>query len=75
MLISSFRIRSKMREKNVRHLWSLFLSGVIGLLISMYSQFLSNFLNNSSFRLISSLYSLTIFLWAFLLYRGIGKEL
>ena len=75
IIFTSFKIFFKMEQKQIRRRWMYFILGIFGLLLSMYLTFLSNFLNNDLFRLISTLYAITIVLWAFLIYIGIGKQL
>jgi len=75
IIVTSFKIRSKMTERIMRKRWNSLLLGIFGLLMSMYLTFLSNFVINTTLRLISALYAITIVIWAILIYRGVGKQL
>ena len=75
ILYTSFKIYRKMSEKAIKKRWARFFLGIIGLLIYLYLTFLSNLLNNPTFRLFATLYAITAVFWAALIYNGIGKQL
>lgn len=75
ILYTSFKILTKMESKPLRKKWALFIVGIIGLMLSMYLTFLSNYLNIEIIRLIATFYAISTVIWAIMIYYGIGKAL
>jgi uncharacterized membrane protein len=71
----SIRIYYEMEDPNLRKRWLYFIIGVIGLFIYMYGVFTTDLFNNQMLRFIWSLISLTIIIWIYLMYYGVGRKL
>ena len=65
----------KFQIKELKRKWLYFNIGTAGIFMFSYGVMISNFLNNPTFRLIVSLYSLSILVWGYLTYYGVGKQI
>ncbi len=74
-LFTSYKIYLEFNDKQLRKKWLFFIIGATGLYIYMYAAFTANILNIPTFRLILSLFGLTVVLWVYLLYYGVGRQL
>ncbi|MFX1393222.1 MAG: hypothetical protein ACFFAH_06550 [Promethearchaeota archaeon] len=74
-LFTSFKIYREFEDKQLKKKWLFFIIGTIGLYIYMYAAFTANFLNIPTFRLILSFFGLTVVLWVYLTYYGVGRQL
>ena len=74
-LYLSIVIYKRFQDPQLKKKWKRFICGIIGMDILMYGLMVSNTLNNPTFRLIIALFSITMFLWGYLLYYGVGKQL
>jgi hypothetical protein len=75
-IIFAFQIYVKFEDAMLKRKWRSFIYGFLFLVIFMYGIFVSNALNNSSFRLIMGIISIILAIsGAFLMYRGVGKQL
>ena len=71
----SFKIYLDIQDKQLKKKWLLFMIGTFGLIITLCGAFTANFLNILIFRTIWNYYSLTIVLWASLIYYGVIRQL
>jgi len=71
----SFKIYTDIEDKQLKKKWLLFMIGIFGLYTVLYGAFTANFLDILIFRTIWNYYSLTIVLWASLIYFGVIKQL
>ena len=74
-IYTSLKIYSGFESKDIRKRWILYFVGMCGFFSYMYGAFYINYLNDPSIRLIFSIYGITVFLWAYLVYYGVGKQL
>ena len=75
-LYLSFQIYKKFEDEELKKKWKLFIYGFICLTIFMYGIFISNFLNNPTFRLIMGASGLILaILSGYLMYTGVGRQL
>jgi hypothetical protein len=75
ILLTSIKIFREFKDEDLKKRWIFFLIGLGGLFAYMYGVFLNNFLNQSLFRTIFTIYSLTVVLWVYLIYYGIGRQI
>ncbi|TXT67707.1 MAG: conserved membrane protein of unknown function [Promethearchaeota archaeon] len=71
----SVRIYFDMEDEALQKRWLYFIIGAIGLFIYMYGIFTTDLFVNQLFRLIWTLISLSIVIWVYLMYYGVGREL
>ncbi|MFX1279278.1 MAG: hypothetical protein ACFFA3_07665 [Promethearchaeota archaeon] len=71
----SLKIYKKMGNFQLRKKWKFFLIGISAYFFLFYGTSLSNTLNNDTFRLIWSFFSLPTLLALYLIYYGVGREL
>jgi hypothetical protein len=75
IIISAIKIYKKFENKQLKSKWIYFMVGLAGLFTYMYGAFINNLLNNQIFRLIFSLFGLTVVVWVYLIYYGIGRQI
>lgn len=72
----SFQIYKKFEDEQLRKKWKFFIFGATALIIFMYGIFVSNFLNNSTFRLVMGAIGLILAITGgYLMYNGVGRQL
>ncbi|HEY0087767.1 MAG TPA: hypothetical protein VGB37_02925 [Candidatus Lokiarchaeia archaeon] len=71
----AFKIYYDIEDKQLKKKWLLFMIGIFGLYIVLYGAFTANILDILIFRTIWNYYSLTIVLWASLIYFGVIRQL
>jgi len=71
----SLKIYSKIENQHLKKKWKYFLIGELGYFFLFYGTTFSNTLNNDSFRLIWSIFSLPTIISLFLIYYGVGRQL
>jgi hypothetical protein len=71
----SFKIYTDIEAKQLKKKWLLFMIGIFGLYSVLYGAFTANYLDILIFRTIWNYYSLTIVLWASLIYFGVIRQL
>ncbi|NVM38468.1 MAG: hypothetical protein HWN81_22950 [Candidatus Lokiarchaeota archaeon] len=72
----SFQIYKKFEDVELRKKWKFFIFGAAALIIFMYGIFISNFLNNSTFRLVMGAIGLILAIaGGYLMYTGVGRQL
>lgn len=75
-LYLSLQIYKKFEDEQLRKKWKLFIIGFCCLIIFMYGIFISNLLNNSTFRLIMGAAGLILAITSgYLIYTGVGRQL
>ena len=74
-LFTSYKVYLEFDDNQLKKKWLFFVIGLIGLYIYTYAAFTANFLNIPTFRLILSIFGLTVVLWLYLLYYGVGRQL
>jgi hypothetical protein len=74
-LYFSLRIYLEMKDTDLRQRWQYFIIGAIGLFFYMYGVFTVDLFNNDLLRLIWSLISLSIVVWIYFMYYGVGRAL
>jgi hypothetical protein len=75
ILITSYQIYHQFEDDDLKKRWAYFIIGVLGLIIFLYSIFINNFINNPTLRVIFSIYALSVVIWLFLIYYGIGRQI
>ncbi len=72
----SFQIYKKFEDVELRKKWKSFIFGTTAVIIFMYGIFISNFLNNSTFRLVMGAIGLILAITGgYLMYNGVGRQL
>jgi len=74
-LYYSIQVYKKFEDEIIKKKWLFYILAIIGYFAILYLTSISNYLNNPSFRLFTSITGLTLFATAFLLYYGVGKEI
>lgn len=69
------KIYGKFEDKILRKRWLLFNLGMLPYFGMMYVLSISNYLNDPGFRLLTSIVGLSLYLSAFFLYYGIGRQI
>ena len=72
----SFQIYKKFEDEQLRKKWKFFIFGTTAIIIFMYGIFISNFLNDPTFRLIMGAIGLILAIaGGYLMYNGVGRQL
>ncbi|NVM43291.1 MAG: hypothetical protein HWN79_00100 [Candidatus Lokiarchaeota archaeon] len=72
----SIKIYQKFEDEHLKKKWRFFIYGYIALMTFMYAIFISNILNNTTFRLIAGVLGLVLaLLGGFLMYYGVGRQI
>ena len=72
----SLLIYKKFQDEALKQKWKSFIYGFLCLIIFMYGIFVSNTLNNSTFRIVmGGIGVILAIIAAFLIYRGVGRQL
>lgn len=71
----SIEVYKKFEDKVIKKKWTYYILAIIDYFIILYLTSISNYLNNPSFRLITSIAGLTLYATAYLLYYGVGKQI
>jgi hypothetical protein len=72
----SIRIYQKFTDPQLKKKWRFFIYGFIALMTFMYAIFISNILNDTTFRLIAGVMGLIlVILGGFLMYYGVGRQI
>ena len=75
-LYLSFKIYKKFEDEELRKKWKLFIIGFIFLMVFMYGIAISNYLNNSTFRLVMGATAIFLaIIGGYLIYTGVGRQL
>ncbi|MFX1366575.1 MAG: hypothetical protein ACFFCE_01210 [Promethearchaeota archaeon] len=74
-LILSIMIYKRIKIEEIKNRWRYFLIGLCGCIILFYCFIISNTLNNAALRLIISLISISLLLWGYLMYYGVGRHI
>ena len=74
-LYFSIAIYKRFKDPQLKKKWKSFIYGMIGMDIILYGTMISNTLNDPTFRLIMGIFAISILLWGYLLYYGVGKQI
>ena len=74
-ILSSINILREFSKGEAKSKYAFFIIGTFGEYSYLFSAFFNNFLDNDAFRQFASIYALSIILWCFLVYYGIGRQL
>jgi hypothetical protein len=74
-LFLSVRIYMDMEEPDLKQRWIYFIVGALGIIMYMYGVFTVDLFNDALIRFIWAAISLTIVLWVYLMYYGVGRQL
>jgi hypothetical protein len=75
-LYFSIKIYQKFEDAQLKKKWRFFIYGYIALMTFMYAIFISNILNDTTFRLIAGVLGLGLaLLGGFLMYYGVGRQI
>ena len=71
----SIQIYIELEDKIVKKRWAFYILATLIYFAILYLASISNFLNDPTFRLITSIAGLSLFATAYLLYYGVGKQI
>ncbi|TFG22455.1 MAG: hypothetical protein EU529_10440 [Promethearchaeota archaeon] len=69
------KIYKKLEDKALKKKWAFYILATLIYFAILYVASISNFLNDPTFRLITSIAGLSLFATAYLLYYGVGKQI
>lgn len=72
-LLLSVLLYKRFQNENIKKRWRCFILGISGVYFIMYCTMISNTLNDPNFRFISAIISISMFLWGYLMYYGVGR--
>jgi len=72
---TSLKIYFSFEMKALKRKWIFYVIGFLGSISIAYLVFINNYLDNDSFRLLVAIYSISVILWGYLMYYGIGFKL
>jgi len=72
---TALKIYFSFETKALKKKWSYYFLGSVGAISIGYMAFVNNLLNNPAFRLILSIYGISVIIWGYLMYYGIGFKL
>ena len=72
---TSLEVYKKLEDPEVKKRWVYNLVAILGYFVILYMTSFSNYLNNPSFRLATSIAGLFLFVTAYLLYYSVGREI
>lgn len=75
ILYTALKIYSKFEDKTLKKRWIYFIIGTVGLIIYLYGVYINNLINLPTARFVFSLFGLTVFVWMYLIYYGIGRQI
>ena len=75
ILYTAVKIYSKFEDEVLKKRWTYFIIGTVGLLIYLYGVYINNLIDHPMARFAFSLFDLTVFLWVYLIYYGIGRQI
>ena len=71
----SIEVYKKFEDEVIKKKWAYYILAIMDYFIILYLTSISNYLNNPTFRLFTSIAGLTLYATAFLLYYGVGKQI
>ena len=74
-LYYSIQVYKKFEDETIKKKWAYYILAIIIHFAILYLSSISNYLNDPSFRLLTSIAGLTLFATAFLLYYGVGRQM
>jgi bacteriorhodopsin len=75
ILYTALKIYNKFEDKTLKERWVYFIIGTVGLIIYLYGVYINNLINLPTARFAFSLFGLTVFVWMYLIYYGIGRQI
>lgn len=75
ILYTALKIYSKFEDYKLRKRWIYFIIGTVGLITYLYGVYVNNLINQPTARFVFSLFGLTVFVWMYLIYYGIGRQI
>ncbi|MGV9173793.1 MAG: hypothetical protein ACOC35_14695 [Promethearchaeia archaeon] len=72
---TSIKILKDFKDEKLHKKWKIFIIGVIGLFTYMYGAYLSNYIDQEAFRVGFNIFGITLILWIYLIYYGIGRQI
>jgi hypothetical protein len=75
ILITSYQIYQQFEDDNLKKRWAFFIIGTLGIIMFLYNIFINNFMNYPIIRSIFNIHALSVFVWLFLIYYGIGRQI
>lgn len=74
LLITSFKIYKRLTDENLKKKWKYFIIGVFGVYAYMYGAYTANMVDIPLVRTIFTITGLTIPVWIYLIYYGVGLQ-
>ncbi|TFG14955.1 MAG: hypothetical protein EU535_02510 [Promethearchaeota archaeon] len=71
----SLQVYKKLESEELKKRWAYNIVAILGYFAILYLTSISNYLNNPTFRLITSIAGLTLFVTAYLLYYSVGRQI
>lgn len=75
IISTSLKIFFSFEMKALKRKWIFYVIGFLGSISIAYLFFVNNYLDNANFRLLIAIYSISVILWGYLMYYGIGFKL
>lgn len=75
IISTSLKIYFSFEMKALKRKWIFYVIGFLGSISIAYLVFINNYLDNDNFRLLVAIYSISVILWGYLMYYGIGFKL
>ncbi len=75
IIYTSLKIFFSFEMKALKRKWIFYVIGFLGSISIAYLVFINNYLDNDGFRLLVAIYSISVILWGYLMYYGIGFKL
>ncbi|KKM04373.1 hypothetical protein LCGC14_1764870 [marine sediment metagenome] len=75
IISTSLKIFFSFEMKALKRKWIFYVIGFLGSISIAYLVFINNYLDNDGFRLLVAIYSISVILWGYLMYYGIGFKL
>lgn len=71
----SLKVYNKFEDITLKKRWKYYIIGTCGFFFITIGTFISNTINRDEIRLLWGIISLSVFLWAYLLYYGVGRQI
>ena len=75
LILTNWRIYKSFETKTLKKKWRYYFIGSLGVICITYSIMIANLLRDELYRLIISIFGISIVLWVHLMYYGIGSKL
>ncbi|MFX1338264.1 MAG: hypothetical protein ACFFDK_06625 [Promethearchaeota archaeon] len=74
-LYYSIQVYKKFEDEIIKRKWLFYILAILGYFTILYISSISNYLNDPTFRLMTSISGLSLYATAFLLYYGVGRQI